>query len=860
MTELDLNTAVRQIKQTCENNDCPFFFVVGAGISAPEVPLAAEIVQHCKKKAIADGVPEHDDPKDPLRRYSHWFSQAYPSPKDRQQYLRSLIEGKPISHANLRLAHLLVSRKIARIVVTLNFDDFLLRALRLFGEAPLVSDHPQTLARIDLANERDIQVLHVHGVYWFYDLCNLEGEIKERAKDVDELLELILWNRSPIVVGYSGWEHDVVMTVLKKILNRGRLPFNLYWCCYRRNEIQRLPDWLKEHSSVRFVVPPRDGRAELRAPWRSSAASPIGLGVGAHDFPMAGVPGQGWAGAEPEGSADTLPAQRVFDRLIEAFKLDAPPLIRDPLGFLAEHIPASLPPPREDDLYRLDLVGERLRRAQILLARDEKEVQQPLARLIDAVRTARYREAIDEASAISLERLDARRLEDLLHAALQAALGLSEDPEQSLRGYQVALEAYRKLPEDKRSVLQGKGATAQRGCGIALAQLGRFEEAVAAYGKLVQDFEAATDLSARSAVAWALADKGHALVELGRLEDALAAYDQVVQRFGDARTPTLQPPVASALLGKGELLARTGDDQAALETYDDLIRRFGDASELAVASFVARALMNRAGALARTGRKTEAAAAYEEVARRLESMGDPAWHIPLGWALLSKGDTLAQLGRSQEAIAAYDDAVQRFGNATEPELQEITAWALLKKGNALADLGRIEEAHAAYGEVLDRFGTAQEPRLSGPLAWAELRRGHMFVALDQREKALDTFESLVRRFANAREPALKAPVGWACLAKGQILSQLERHQEAMTTYQDLVAWLKGATEPELRLIAAWAGVKLGDSLAQLGRTNESRRAFSEVICRFEGASDMELQKIVAKARERLLEAGSAGAG
>jgi hypothetical protein len=108
-----------------------------------------------------------------------------------------------------------------------------------------------------------VQIVHVHGSYWFYDCCNLTDEIAQRSERSDQrnqtmasLLDRILANRSPIVVGYSGWENDVIMQALKRRLN-GTLPNNLYWVLHKRPnpEESPLPDWLWRHSDVKFVAP-----------------------------------------------------------------------------------------------------------------------------------------------------------------------------------------------------------------------------------------------------------------------------------------------------------------------------------------------------------------------------------------------------------------------------------------------------------------------------------------------------------------------------------------------------------------------------------------------------------------------------
>lgn len=87
---LGLNAAVMEIRQACDELDheahrSPFFFITGAGISYPPVPLAASVIEHCRPlaqryKRIA--TPTGDQTLDA---YSHWFGAAYPGARQRQQ-------------------------------------------------------------------------------------------------------------------------------------------------------------------------------------------------------------------------------------------------------------------------------------------------------------------------------------------------------------------------------------------------------------------------------------------------------------------------------------------------------------------------------------------------------------------------------------------------------------------------------------------------------------------------------------------------------------------------------------------------------------------------------------------------------
>ena len=112
MALLDLETAVSQILQACDETTSgqrPFVFVVGAGLSSPHVPLAREIVDHCRTIAEKYNRTRQPGSMQPIDIYSHWFELAYPHALQRQRYIRSLIEGKPIAPAYLRLAHLMLN-------------------------------------------------------------------------------------------------------------------------------------------------------------------------------------------------------------------------------------------------------------------------------------------------------------------------------------------------------------------------------------------------------------------------------------------------------------------------------------------------------------------------------------------------------------------------------------------------------------------------------------------------------------------------------------------------------------------------------------------------------------------------------
>lgn len=229
--QLELSEAVGEITTSWQNaiadgRRSPFFMFVGAGISLPVVPSAIAMAAMFKVIALQRGKQresagamavkatavlgdlEQDRFADVEKEYSRWFQRAFPSPFERARQLRELIEDKLISQSNFRLAVILSSRRfesrIADFVVTTNFDDFLSRALTIFGTKHVVHSHPAAIDRIEFPNPREVQIVHLHGDYRFYDCRNLSAEItsapssgENTRQDMADFLRKLMPERMP---------------------------------------------------------------------------------------------------------------------------------------------------------------------------------------------------------------------------------------------------------------------------------------------------------------------------------------------------------------------------------------------------------------------------------------------------------------------------------------------------------------------------------------------------------------------------------------------------------------------------------------------------------------------------------------
>jgi hypothetical protein len=90
---LSLKSAIQQIKRSYEwavgkGRASPYFFVIGAGVSVPQIPLAQEIISECKKGIGATEAPSSGS--NILEEYSRCLDEAFPTSDMRRDYFQTL--------------------------------------------------------------------------------------------------------------------------------------------------------------------------------------------------------------------------------------------------------------------------------------------------------------------------------------------------------------------------------------------------------------------------------------------------------------------------------------------------------------------------------------------------------------------------------------------------------------------------------------------------------------------------------------------------------------------------------------------------------------------------------------------------
>ncbi|SDQ44672.1 Tfp pilus assembly protein PilF [Chryseobacterium soldanellicola] len=202
---------------------------LGAGVSVSAgIPLTGTIVEDIKVKfsnnpIIKDCIKNKKDDY-----YSLMGALTADERRDLFHFYVTRDEVK-LNLANIYLAQLL---KLGYVdyIVTVNFDDLILKACTLFNFLPPVYDisNIKTITTTDI---RKGSVIYLHGQYFGQWLLNNPDELKKVEDEVLRLFNAIKTRRTWIVVGYSGNDG-----IFDKIKSLGSFSSELFWIKHKFSE------------------------------------------------------------------------------------------------------------------------------------------------------------------------------------------------------------------------------------------------------------------------------------------------------------------------------------------------------------------------------------------------------------------------------------------------------------------------------------------------------------------------------------------------------------------------------------------------------------------------------------------------
>ena len=184
--------------------------------------------------------------------------------------------------------------------------------------------------------------------------------------------------------------------------------------------------------------------------------------------------------------------------------------------------------------------------------------------------------------------------------------------------------------------------------------------------------------------------KGLALARIGDYAAAIAAFDEVTARFGGGNVPEMLEWVVSWAWGaKGAAQEELGDHAAAIAAFDEVIARFGDSNALEIQEWVTWALSCKGLLQTAIGRGDESLRVCAELDRRLAALTGGGRTL-LAWrAKWLRAAALLMQGKRPAAMEAFRSAYAEFApeNVTMMrEMADVTIPRLIAVGASEHDL------------------------------------------------------------------------------------------------------------------------------------------------------------------------------
>ena len=215
------------IKKAKRNGEPKPIVILGAGVSkSGGIPLANGIVKYILKEYKGKPSIERLN-KDQKQDYYELMTAL--NAKERRQVFKYHINKSQVNVGHIYLAQL-IEEEYIDYVLTVNFDDLLIRACGLFN---------YSIPTYDISNVKDFttttfqeqSVVYLHGQHYGEWLLNARGELDKVKGHIPNLLNKLCHNRTWIVVGYSGQDE-----IFKELNSFSSFDNDLYWVGYLDSE------------------------------------------------------------------------------------------------------------------------------------------------------------------------------------------------------------------------------------------------------------------------------------------------------------------------------------------------------------------------------------------------------------------------------------------------------------------------------------------------------------------------------------------------------------------------------------------------------------------------------------------------
>lgn len=819
----------------------PYFFIAGAGLSAESVKTAAQITSECRR--ICRKTQYTSTVGNLQEQYLYWLENAFPHKETRKRYIENLIKDKKIPESVIKLANILQSRKVSNLVVTPNFDTFLYQALKLFGENNvLVADSCKSAGKLNIEDD-SLNILHVYGTYEFYDCCAL-NYFREKNSSEDELfsvrsfLRTALNGMSPVVIGYSGWENDVIMSELKE---RFKMPlkYKMYWFCHTEEDYKNLPSWIKYYDTERKIT--RDDVVFILPKEKQVYGFEMDSNLNYADLD------------------ETLDAGDILSSFINEFDVKSPEIIRNPIKFLKTYFRENF----SDNIYcdylmlRFNEYGANEEINEIKEAIINKDIPSFLnktevfagnieshdensARII-----LNYLELIvKEYTAAGLSKTDLRKTINL-YKIIYRSIEKSAADKDKINYIKIQIEEIlacdnyiiinKKIDDVLNLINTVSEATEDykevyRKC-INIKLSYTEEDNDELYRGIIEKIEKWDDAEDKKLLIRMYIERSILLEDDDNLEAAVTMLDNAERYFAYVNDDDwLESVFILCRYRKAQLFNEQEQYDKALLEIETLKNRYNERDDFNLKEQLADALLLKGSILQKNNKLDEAEDSFEEIYSKYSGDNDEDIRRKAVKALMNKAEVLEMDNNFYEAIEVYNDIINRYKNDYDIELRRVAAQARLNKLVILTKSERDQIIVKKCDEILRIYKDETDPKINLIVLQVTLCKAIGLHNSGKQKEAMEMYNNIIKARKEDADIKMKSLIMEAKIFKSYCLKDKAESFEfdAKEMCNEIITLCKADEDKKAKNKVVETMLNQADSLIKSGNVDEGIKIYNEI--------------------------------
>ncbi|MGG7145195.1 hypothetical protein ACQPVA_00250 [Clostridium butyricum] len=816
----------------------PYFFIAGAGISSESVKTSAQITAECKRICKEN---QYNRSRNVEEQYSYWLEKAFPHKETRKRYIKNLIKDKRIPESAIKLANILLSRKVSNLVVTPNFDTFIYDTLKLFGENNIIiSDTCKSAGKLNIESN-SLNILHVYGTYEFYD-CVSQKYTNERNKDLDELfsvrsfLRTALNGMSPLVIGYSGWENDVIMSELKE---RFKMPlkYKMYWFCHNEEDYKNLPLWIKYSDEEKKIV--RDDVIFVLPKEERVYGFEIDDDLKYSDF------------------NDVLDSGEVLSSFISEFNIKSPDIIQNPIRFLKKYFEENFSKNIYSDflLLRFNESGndkEIQAIKEAIISKDIVEIinkTENFANNLDAHGEENVRillnylvTTIEQHTVAGLEKGNLKKVINL-YKKLYKYMEKSSVDKDKLDLIKVRLEEI--LTLDNYSVIKGEIDSilnimntisessegykdVYRKC-INIKLSHSEEDSDDLYNSIIDKIQKWDEPEDRKLLIKMYMEKAIFLEEDDDMEGSVAMLENAEKYFPYVKDDEwLENVFILCRLRKAELYNDLEEYDKALTEIDAVKNRYYDREDLKLKQFLADTMILKGSILKKNMRLEEAEESFDEIYSKYSMDKDENIRRKAVKALINKAEVLEMDEDFYEAIEVYNDIINRYKDDNDDELRRAAAQARLNKLVILTKNEKDEVIVRKCNEILNIYKDENDEKIKLVCLQVTLCKAIGLHNSGKQKEAMELYNDIIKARKEDADIKMKSLIMEARIFKSYCLKDNTETLDTKEMCNEIITLCKSDEGKKAKTKVVETMLNQADSLIKSGDVDEGIKIYNEI--------------------------------